>query len=99
MVRSQLKEGSPYPALYRLEEAGEVSAVWEKESQGRRGPRGRIYRLTTKGHRKPAQGRGEWQTFVAVLGGILPDARLSAERVISFNNAATIETKLNKVVR
>ncbi len=47
---------------------------WEKESQGRRGPRGRIYRLTTKGHRKLAQGRGEWQTFVATLGGILLDA-------------------------
>jgi DNA-binding PadR family transcriptional regulator len=66
-----LKEGSLYPALYRLEEAGEVSAAWEKESGGRRGPRGRIYRLTTKGHRKLAQGRNEWQAFVTTLSGIL----------------------------
>ena len=51
----RLKEGSLYPALYRLEEAGEIAASWEKETQGRRGPRGRIYRLTTKGHRKLAQ--------------------------------------------
>jgi DNA-binding PadR family transcriptional regulator len=70
----QLKEGSLYPALYRLEEAGDVVAVWERESQGRRGPRGRIYRLTKKGHRKLARGRDEWQEFVATLGGILLNA-------------------------
>jgi DNA-binding PadR family transcriptional regulator len=70
----QLKEGSLYPALYRLEEAGEIGAVWEKETQGRRGPRGRIYHLTKKGQRKLAQGRVEWQTFVATLGEILLNA-------------------------
>jgi DNA-binding PadR family transcriptional regulator len=69
-----LKEGSLYPALYRLEEAGEVVAVWEKETHGRRGPRGRIYRLTRQGHRKLAQGRDEWQKFVATIGGILLNA-------------------------
>jgi DNA-binding PadR family transcriptional regulator len=66
-----LKEGSLYPALYRLEEAGEISAAWEKESGGRRGPRGRIYRLTAKGHRKLARGREEWKTFASTLGAIL----------------------------
>ena len=45
----QLKEGSLYPALYRLESAGEVKAVWEAESHGRRGARRRIYTLTSKG--------------------------------------------------
>jgi DNA-binding PadR family transcriptional regulator len=67
----RLKEGSLYPALYRLEEAGEVAAVWEKEPHGRRGARGRIYRLTTKGHRKLAESRSDWQTFVVTLNGIL----------------------------
>jgi PadR family transcriptional regulator PadR len=67
----KLKEGSLYPALYRLEEAGEVAASWEREQHGRRGARGRIYRLTAKGHRKLARGRGEWQSFVLTLGGIL----------------------------
>jgi PadR family transcriptional regulator PadR len=67
----RLKEGSLYPALYRLEEAGEVTAVWEQEQHGRRGARARIYRLTPKGHRKLARGRNEWQTFVVTLGGIL----------------------------
>src|SRR6266851_1426947 len=67
----RLKEGSLYPALYRLESAGEVKAVWEKEPHGRRGARRRIYQLTPKGRRKLDAGRAEWQQFVRVLGGIL----------------------------
>lgn len=67
----KLKEGSLYPALYRLEAGGEVEAVWEKESHGRRGARRRIYRLTTKGKRRLQIGRGEWAEFVTTLGGIL----------------------------
>jgi DNA-binding PadR family transcriptional regulator len=67
----KLKEGSLYPALYRLEEAGEVTASWERQQQGRRGARARIYRLTAKGQRALAKGRGEWQSFVVTLSGIL----------------------------
>lgn len=67
----RLKEGSMYPALYRLEAAGEVKAVWESEPHGRRGARRRFYHLTTKGRRKLDTGRAEWQQFVRILGGIL----------------------------
>jgi PadR family transcriptional regulator, regulatory protein PadR len=67
----RLKEGSLYPALYRLEAAGEVKAVWESEPHGRRGARRRIYTLTAKGQCKLDTGRAEWQQFVRVLGGIL----------------------------
>src|ERR1700757_5520 len=67
----RLKEGSLYPALYRLEAAGEVKAEWESESHGRRGARRRIYTLTAKGQRKLDAGRVEWQQFVRVLGGML----------------------------
>src|SRR6476659_10106926 len=59
----KLKEGSLYPALYRLEAAGEVKAVWEAEPHGRRGARRRIYSLTAKGRRKLDAGRAEWQQF------------------------------------
>jgi DNA-binding PadR family transcriptional regulator len=65
----RLKEGSLYPALYRLERAGLVKAEWE--SGERRGPRRRVYRLTPKGTRRLAEARGEWHRFVAVIGGIL----------------------------
>jgi len=67
----QVPQGSLYPALYRLEAAGEVAAAWEKEQRGRRGARRRMYRLTPKGSRKLRRGRGEWQTFVSTLGQIL----------------------------
>src|SRR5438034_9772563 len=67
----RLKEGSLYPALYRLEAAGDVAAVWEEEPHGRRGARRRIYRLTAKGKRKLGEGRAHWQRVVRVLGGIL----------------------------
>jgi PadR family transcriptional regulator, regulatory protein PadR len=67
----RLKEGSLYPALYRLEAAGEVTAVWESEPHGRRGARRRIHSLTAKGRRKLDAGRAEWQQFARVLGGIL----------------------------
>ena len=34
----KLKEGSLYPALYRLEEAGQIAATWEREQTGRQEP-------------------------------------------------------------
>lgn len=67
----RLKEGSLYPALYRLEEAGLVAAEFEETTQGRRGARRRTYRLTAKGKRELAKGREEWVSFVRVVGGIL----------------------------
>jgi PadR family transcriptional regulator, regulatory protein PadR len=67
----KLKEGSLYPALYRLETAGEVRAVWEKGQHGRRGARRRIYSLTSKGGRRLAQSRGEFKQFVSVIGALL----------------------------
>jgi PadR family transcriptional regulator, regulatory protein PadR len=67
----RLKEGSLYPALYRLEAAGEVKAVWEEQPHGRRGARRRIYCLTAKGQRKLNEGRAEWQQFARIMGEIL----------------------------
>jgi PadR family transcriptional regulator PadR len=67
----RLKEGSLYPALYRLEHQGLIAARWESDASARRGPRRRIYRLTTKGRRRLAAARVEWREFVTVLGGLL----------------------------
>lgn len=67
----RLKEGSLYPALYRLENAGLVEAAWEEETKGRRGARRRLYRLTRRGTAALARGRREWQLFVRTIGGIL----------------------------
>jgi PadR family transcriptional regulator, regulatory protein PadR len=70
----RLKEGSIYPALYRLEQAGLVIADWEEETKGRRGARRRLYRLTGKGSKALAQGRQQWQQFVQVIGGLMGSA-------------------------
>jgi PadR family transcriptional regulator PadR len=67
----RLKEGSLYPALYRLEEAEKVQGVWEESPHGRRGARRRIYRLTSKGKRDLAKGREEWVSFVQIVGAIV----------------------------
>ena len=64
----KLKEGSLYPALYRLEKNGLLTARWEK---GESGPRRRIYRMTRKGKRRLEQGRQQWQHFVSVVGQIV----------------------------
>src|SRR6266576_3278941 len=66
----KLKEGSLYPALYRMEAAGMIKGEWEDSATPRRGPRRRIYRLTQKGRRRFDEARGEFQQFVTVIGGI-----------------------------
>jgi DNA-binding PadR family transcriptional regulator len=67
----RLKEGSLYPALYRLEAAGLISSSWEEDRGDRRGPRRRIYHITPKGSRRLADGRVEWKQFVNVVGLII----------------------------
>jgi DNA-binding PadR family transcriptional regulator len=66
-----LKEGSLYPALYRLERQGLIAARWETASADRPGPRRRLYRLTAKGRRRLDAARKEWRHFATVLGSLL----------------------------
>src|SRR3954451_7674747 len=56
----QVKEGSLYPSLYKLEAEGLVKGAWESGETLRRGPRRRVYRLTAKGGRRLAEARGEF---------------------------------------
>ncbi len=67
----RLKEGTLYPALYRLEEAGYVTARWEDGASRHRGPRRRIYTLTKKGMRELANRRAGWVNFVKIVGSIV----------------------------
>lgn len=54
----ELKEGTLYPVLHRLEDAGQVSTYWEAE--GRAQPR-KYYRITKDGKARLADLRAEWQ--------------------------------------
>jgi len=67
----KLKEGSLYPALYRLEKSGLVKAEWESNATPRRGPRRRVYRLTPKGRKRLDVARDEFQHFTSIIGSIL----------------------------
>jgi PadR family transcriptional regulator len=55
-----VEEGSLYPALYRLEELGYVTARWATTGQTRRV---RLYGLTAAGRTRLAEQRKEWAAF------------------------------------
>ncbi|MBI2424909.1 MAG: helix-turn-helix transcriptional regulator [Candidatus Hydrogenedentes bacterium] len=71
----QLREGSLYPALYRLEESGLVRARWDTSgSEERPGPRRRTYSLTRRGKKTLSERRQAWEQFAQVVGTILEPA-------------------------
>jgi PadR family transcriptional regulator, regulatory protein PadR len=62
-----LAEGTIYPALHRLEEAGVVESSVEM-AQGRRR---RTYELTLRGRKEFTIQRREWQGFVANVQAVI----------------------------
>ena len=70
-----LREGTLYPAIYRMEERGWIIGEWEGEETQRRGPRRRIYRLTTKGRNQLKAARQSWITFSQTISNLLLEAK------------------------
>lgn len=66
-----MREGTIYPVLYRLESKGLIRARWESGDAPRKGPRKRLYRLSSSGKKALAARRKEWEQFVAVIGRIV----------------------------
>jgi len=67
-----LPEGTIYPALHRLEQAGFLSSRWITVESGRRR---RVYALTRLGDRALAERRAIWRQFSDAIGGLLSRAR------------------------
>lgn len=67
----KLREGSLYPALYRLEGRGLIAGRWEDDEGRPRGARRRLYTLTEAGRGSLAEQRAAWRQFSAVVGAIL----------------------------
>jgi transcriptional regulator len=65
--RFDVKEGSLYPALHRLERGKLLQSYWT-EHEGRRR---KYYRLTPAGRKALAARRTEWQSFSEGLRGVL----------------------------
>lgn len=63
-----IKEGTLYPALHRLEDAGYIEASWEAE--GRSAPR-KYYRITKDGKSRLAALRNEWQRLASGMETLL----------------------------
>ena len=66
--RFQIKEGTLYPVLYRLEDAGLVVPEWEQRA---RGASRKVYRLTAPGEQRLGELTTEWQGFAAAIEAIL----------------------------
>ena len=62
-----LREGTLYPALYRLEGAGLLASQW-REVGGRRR---RVYRLTRAGRRALAARTKEWSAFSGAVSRVI----------------------------
>lgn len=65
------EEGSLYPALYRMEEAGWIRAEWIKQESGRRA---RMYELTAAGKKQLGAEESRWQAISAAINRVLREA-------------------------
>jgi transcriptional regulator len=61
-------EGSLYPALHRMEEAGWIRAEWVVKDQVRRL---RVYRLTAEGTTQLESEESRWRTVTAAVNRVL----------------------------
>ena len=62
------EEGSLYPALHRMEEAGWIRAEWITKDNGRRA---RTYELTAAGKKQLATEESRWQTVTSAVNRVL----------------------------
>ncbi len=65
----QLKEGTLYPILYRLEDAGWIESYWV-EAEGRGNPK-KFYRITQAGQKQADDSLALWKTFAAAVNKTL----------------------------
>jgi PadR family transcriptional regulator PadR len=66
-----IEYGSLYPALYRMEESGWVTASWAASETNRRA---RFYTLTAKGRKRLAEEETHWMRLTGAVGRVLKEA-------------------------
>jgi PadR family transcriptional regulator len=67
----RVEEGSLYPALHRMEEAGWIRAEWVMKQTGRRA---RLYELTAAGRKQLAAEESRWQAVTLAVNRVLREA-------------------------
>ena len=64
----QVKPGSLFPALHRMEEAGWVTSAWGDSETNRRA---KFYRLTAAGRRQLKTETRQWETIALAIASAL----------------------------
>ena len=67
----QIKQGSLYPALHRLEQQGWIRAEWKRSETGREA---RVYSLTRAGRAQLSDELTQWERLSAAIGLVLRNA-------------------------
>ncbi len=66
----EVKGGTLYPALARLEEAGHVTTKWRASEQG---PDRKYYSITAAGRNRLTDDTDDWRRFVEATGTLITD--------------------------
>ena len=64
----QVKEGTLYPALHKLELKGLIESYWEEQVKG---PARKYYRITDEGRKILENKTKEWTAFVRMINQVL----------------------------
>jgi transcriptional regulator len=64
----RVEEGSLYPALHRMEQAGWIAAAWTVTDSKRRV---RVYRLTRSGQRRLQEEEAKWEQLTKGVARVL----------------------------
>lgn len=64
----RVEEGSLYPALHRMEQAGWISAEWKISEVNRRA---KFYKLTAAGRKRLAQEEEQWSRITKAVAKVL----------------------------
>lgn len=67
----RVEEGSLYPALHRMEEAGWIRAEWITKETGRRA---RLYEVTAAGKKQLGAEESRWQSVTLAVNRVLREA-------------------------
>jgi transcriptional regulator len=67
----RVEEGSLYPALHRMEEAGWIKARWVTTENNRRA---RLYEITPAGRKQLDEEEVRWKLVTAAVGQVLQRA-------------------------
>ncbi|MGJ9460573.1 PadR family transcriptional regulator [Oceanobacillus sp. CF4.6] len=64
----QMKEGTLYPALHKMEKQEYIECYWQNQNKG---PARKYYRITAQGKEILAERTTEWHRYVQVMNNLI----------------------------